>query len=104
MTDLEAGSSRDLRPRPPHTRGVTNIFVVIMLELVELVVAAVEVETTAQLLTSTKMDHANRVDPAVVVEDQVQDQANRATSKLQSLGSSKKTSTSRPKLPINPDI
>merc|ERR1719462_318470 len=104
MIDLEAGSSKDLRLRTPHTRGVTNIFVVVMLELVELVAAAVvEAVTTAQL-TSTKMDHVNKVDLEAVVEDQVLDQANHATSRLQSSGSSKKISTYRPQLLINPDI
>jgi hypothetical protein len=66
-------------------------------------VVAVEAETTAQL-TSTKMDHVNRVDLEAEVEDQVLDQANRATSKLQSSGRSKKTSTCHPQLPINLDI
>ena len=105
MIDLEAGSSRDPRLRTPHTRGVTNIFMMIMLELVELVVAAAvdKVVTTAQL-TSTKMDHVNKVDLEAVVEDQVLDQANPATSRLQSSGSSKKISTYRPQLLINPDI
>ena len=104
MIDLEAGSSRDLHLRTPHTRGVTNIFMMIMLELVELVAAAVvEAVTTAQL-TSTKMDHVNKVDLEAVVEDQVLDQANHATSRLQSSGSSKKISTYRPQLLINPDI
>ena len=105
MIDLEAGSSKDPRLRTPHTRGVTNIFMMIMLELVELVVAAVDkaVVTTAQL-TLTKKDHVNKVDLEAVVEDQVLDQANRATSRLQSSGSSKKISTYRPQLLINPDI
>ena len=35
MIEIEAGSSRDLRLQPPHTRGVTNIIMMIMLELVE---------------------------------------------------------------------
>ena len=65
MTDLEAGSSRDLRlrSRPPHTRGVTNTFMMIMLEQVELV-EAVEVAIMV-LLTPARTVRVNRVDPEV---------------------------------------